>query len=90
VLDIAEMHRDPQTLAREMVVETEHPVAGPVKALGLPIKFSDTKGGINRPAPRLGEHNREVLAELGYGENEIERLSASGALASHLEKEKAL
>jgi crotonobetainyl-CoA:carnitine CoA-transferase CaiB-like acyl-CoA transferase len=37
VLDIAEMHRDPQTLAREMVVETEHPVAGPVKALGLPI-----------------------------------------------------
>lgn len=82
VLDIAAMHRDPQTLAREMIVETEHPKAGPVKTIGLPIKFSATPGGVARPAPRLGEHNAEILAELGYSAGEIEKLRASGALAS--------
>ena len=46
VLDIAEMHADPQTLAREMVVETQHPGVGPVKTIGLPIKFSETPGGV--------------------------------------------
>ena len=82
VLDIAAMHRDPQTLAREMIVETEHLKAGPVKTIGLPIKFSATPGGVARPAPRLGEHNAEILAELGYSAGEIEKLRASGALAS--------
>ncbi|TCD14213.1 CaiB/BaiF CoA transferase family protein [Oricola cellulosilytica] len=85
VLDIAEMHRDPQTLAREMVTETEHPLAGPVKTIGLPIKFSETPGAIERPAPRLGEHNREVLAEVGYGSEAIDCLSASGALVSEMD-----
>ena len=41
VLEVGEMHRDPQALAREMIVQTEHPTAGSVKAIGLPIKFSD-------------------------------------------------
>jgi crotonobetainyl-CoA:carnitine CoA-transferase CaiB-like acyl-CoA transferase len=54
VLSITEMHRDPQALAREMIVETDHPVAGPVKAIGLPVKFHGTPGGSVRPAPRLG------------------------------------
>lgn len=82
VLDIAEMHRHPQTLARQMVVETEHPKAGPVQAIGLPIKFSATPGGVTRPAPRLGEHNAEVLAEIGYSAEEIETLRATGSLVS--------
>ena len=82
VLDVAEMHVNEQTLAREMVVETQHPTAGGVKAIGLPIKFSETPGGIGRPAPRLGEHNREVLREFGYDDAEIERLAASGTLIS--------
>lgn len=83
VLDIAEMHNDPQVLARDMVVETQHPVAGPVKTIGLPIKFSETPGAITRPAPRLGEHNREVLAEFGYSSETIDGLCASGALISN-------
>jgi crotonobetainyl-CoA:carnitine CoA-transferase CaiB-like acyl-CoA transferase len=66
VLSIAAMHCDPQTLAREMVVEGTHPVAGTTKSIGPPVKFSATPGGINRPAPLLGEHTREILAELGY------------------------
>lgn len=85
VLDIAQMHRDPQAIAREMITETEHPVAGPVKTIGLPVKFSETPGGVTRPAPRLGEHNREVLSEHGYSDAMIDSLRASGALVSETE-----
>jgi crotonobetainyl-CoA:carnitine CoA-transferase CaiB-like acyl-CoA transferase len=85
VLDIAQMHRDPQTLAREMVATTQHPVAGTVQTIGLPIKLSGTPGSVNRPAPRLGEHNREVLSECGYDEATIERLRRSGALVSEID-----
>jgi crotonobetainyl-CoA:carnitine CoA-transferase CaiB-like acyl-CoA transferase len=80
VLDIAQMHADPQAIAREMIVETEHPTAGPVKAIGLPIKFSETPGGVHRPAPLFGEHTREVLRECGYSDAEIETLAAQGAI----------
>ena len=59
---------------------TEHPVAGRVETLGLPVKFSATPGGIERPAPRLGEHNREVLGEAGYDDAAIDALYACGAL----------
>jgi crotonobetainyl-CoA:carnitine CoA-transferase CaiB-like acyl-CoA transferase len=80
VMSITEMHQDPQTVARDMIVETEHPVAGPVKAIGLPVKFSDTPGGVVRPAPTLGQHGPEVLAEHGYGADEVGRLQGKGAL----------
>ncbi|MGB8434044.1 MAG: CoA transferase [Burkholderiales bacterium] len=76
---IGEMLADPHVLAREMVVETVHPVAGPTKALGLPIKFTGTPGGVRRPAPRLGEHTREVLHEAGFADVEIDALARSGA-----------
>jgi crotonobetainyl-CoA:carnitine CoA-transferase CaiB-like acyl-CoA transferase len=54
----------PQTLAREMVVEVEHPTAGRVKVLGVPVKFSDTPAKVRTPAPLLGQHTDEVLGEL--------------------------
>jgi hypothetical protein len=79
VLSITEMHRDPQALAREMIVETDHPVAGPVKAIGLPVKFHGTPGGSVRPAPRLGQHTREVLVESGFDEAQIRGMLADGA-----------
>ena len=50
VLDVAAMHADPQTLAREMVVEVDHTRIGPMRTLGLPVKFSQTPG----PGPRAG------------------------------------
>ena len=80
VLNIAQMHADPQALAREMIVETSHPTAGPTKAIGLPIKFSETPGGVRRPAPLMGEHNREVLRECGYSDSEIDRMAEQGAI----------
>ncbi|HMA14961.1 MAG TPA: CoA transferase [Kiloniellaceae bacterium] len=82
VLSIGEMHKDPQALARQMVVDTDHPVAGKVKTLGLPVKFSATPGGLERPAPVLGQHSRAVLAELGYAEDDVERMIAAGAVVA--------
>jgi len=82
VLDIAEMHRDPQTLARDMVVSAEHSRLGPVQTIGLPVKFSGTPGGVRRAAPLYGEHSREVLAEFGFAEAEVDRLLAAGAVAA--------
>jgi crotonobetainyl-CoA:carnitine CoA-transferase CaiB-like acyl-CoA transferase len=76
---IADMAADPQTLAREMVVELEHPRAGRTRTLGLPIKLSASPGKVARPAPLLGQHTREVLAEFGFSSEEIEALLAGGA-----------
>lgn len=56
---------DPHTFARQMVEEVEHPVAGKIKALGIPVKLSKTPGRIQKAAPVLGQHNEEILAELG-------------------------
>jgi len=80
VLDIAQMHADPQALAREMIVETAHPTAGKVKAIGLPIKFSETPGGVRAAAPVFGQHTAEVLREHGFSDSEIDRMAAQGAI----------
>lgn len=79
VLSIDEMHNDPQTLARDMVPEVAHPVAGAVRTLGLPVKFSETPGGVQRAAPVLGQHTREVLLEAGYSQAEVEDMIRAGA-----------
>jgi crotonobetainyl-CoA:carnitine CoA-transferase CaiB-like acyl-CoA transferase len=80
VLDVNQMHADPQTLAREMIVETTHPKAGQVRAIGLPIKFSDTPGGLRRAAPVLGQHTREVLRDHGFSDTQIDQMAALGAI----------
>ncbi len=77
---IGEMLADPQVKAREMVVEVDHPRAGKVKAIGHPIKFSDTPGGVERAAPLLGQHTREILLTLGYTDADITRLAGEGAV----------
>jgi len=63
VLHFDEVFTDPQILAREMVVQTEHPVTGKFRTMGVTVKLSDTPGAVRRAAPRLGEHNDEVLGE---------------------------
>lgn len=56
---------DPHTLSRRMIEEVVHPVAGKIKALGIPVKLSKTPGKIAKSAPVLGEHREEILKELG-------------------------
>jgi crotonobetainyl-CoA:carnitine CoA-transferase CaiB-like acyl-CoA transferase len=80
VLEVGEMHRDSQALAREMIVQTEHPTAGPVKAIGLPIKFSDTPGGVRRAAPLLGQDTRAILRDHSFSDAEIAQLAEEGAI----------
>jgi formyl-CoA transferase len=78
--DYAEVFADPQVLAREMVVETDHPALGHLRTLGSPIKMSATPPDVTRRAPQLGENTDEVLAEAGYTAAEIAALRASGAI----------
>lgn len=80
VLNILEMQADPQAQARGMIAEVDHPVAGPVRTLGHPIRFSETPAGIRRAAPLLGQHSREVLREAGYEAETIDAMVASGAV----------
>jgi len=76
----SDMVSDPQVKAREMVIEVDHPKAGRVKAIGHPVKFSETRAQCKRPAPLLGEHTREVLKGLGYDDARIDALAKEGAI----------
>ncbi len=80
VLDVNAMHRDPQTLARAMVVEVDHPRVGRMRRWACRLKFSDTPGRVHGPAPLLGEHSRAILTEAGYGPAEIDSLIARGVV----------
>src|SRR5947207_1167602 len=82
VCDMLQALADPQTIAREMLVEVEHSTAGPVRTLGLPVKFSKTPGKARKGAPIFGEHTREILREHGFGDEEIAALETEGAVAA--------
>jgi crotonobetainyl-CoA:carnitine CoA-transferase CaiB-like acyl-CoA transferase len=77
---VGEALNHPQTLARGMVVELQHPQAGPTKALGCPVHFSETPTAIDRAAPLLGEHTRALLREFGYSHSDIDRFIADGVV----------
>jgi len=72
---------DPQIAHNGTFVEYEHPTEGLVKTPGFPYRFSATPPRIDRGAPLVGEHSREVLAELGVSDERIGELFASGAVA---------
>jgi crotonobetainyl-CoA:carnitine CoA-transferase CaiB-like acyl-CoA transferase len=75
IKDVSELPNDPQLSANNYIVEDEHPTLGHIRMVQLPIEFSKTPvfpGG--RPAPYLGEHAENILAELGYSREEIEEL----------------
>jgi crotonobetainyl-CoA:carnitine CoA-transferase CaiB-like acyl-CoA transferase len=82
ILDLDEALESELVRAREMVVTIDQPGAErPVKLLGTPVKMSRTPGDPLSPGPALGEHTAEVLAELGYGPEDIAALEESGAVA---------
>ena len=80
VNDVRQALADPQVLARDMIVEVEHPDFGPLKEVRSPVR---TDGEIRHPAraPRLGEHTDQILREiLSYGDGTIARLRATGVI----------
>lgn len=82
VQDMLQALSDPQTIAREMVVDVEHSTLGTVKTLGLPLKFSATPGKVRTGAPLYGEHTREVLREYGFDDLQIAAFEKEGAVVS--------
>ena len=80
--DYGQVFQDPQVIAREMVVDIEHPTLGSMKALGSPIKMSATPPDVRRRAPLLGEHTREVLVEAGFSEDEIASMIGDGVVGA--------
>lgn len=70
--------QDPHIAARKMVHELHHPLIGPMKTLGLPIKSSGELNTIRTPAPWLGQHSGEVLQQLGYSDAQVQALFAQG------------
>lgn len=84
VYDIADIARDPHYRAREMFLEWEDPVAGPVKGPGIAPKFSATPGRVWRGAPWLGEDNDRVFgAWLGHSPEELARLRREHVIGEH-------
>ncbi len=83
ILNIKEMHADPQTLERNMVVEVQHERIGPVKTIGCPVKFSNTPSAVHAAAPLYGQHTREALSEFGYTADEIEDLINDGIVIAN-------
>ena len=77
----ADVMADPHVLARELVVDTEHPTLGRIKTLGTPVKLSDTPLIPGRPAPLLGQHTDEVLAGVGFSDAEIRSMRERGTVA---------
>ena len=79
--NVSQVLEHPQVKARGSIVEMDHPKAGKVKVVGVPIRFSKTPGSVRTPSPSLGEHTEEVLKEvLGMDETQIEALRSSGGL----------
>ena len=65
---------------REMFIDVEHPTAGTMKLNGNPVKLMDTMPKIRMPSPTLGQHNAEILADLGFSAEEIEKLKVDGTI----------
>ena len=78
VFDVSDIVADPHFRARDMVVPLEHPgVSAKIPVAGVPIRLSETPGGIHRRAPLLGEDTDAVLGMLKVSAAEIERLRAA-------------
>lgn len=71
---------DPHLVATGFFQTNEHPSEGTIRTMRMPMSWSDSSPDPVRPAPRLGEHSREVLREAGYDDGQIEQLVARQAV----------
>lgn len=79
VNDYDQVEADPQVAHNRIIMEVDHPQAGPVRLLAHPVRYDGAAPPLTRQPPRQGEHTREVLAELGYEPHEINTLVEAGA-----------
>ena len=75
-----EVSRDPQAFANNYFIEVDHPTMGRTRMVGFPWDFSETPASWRREAPKLGQHNEEILLDLGYTKEEIEQLKQAGVM----------
>lgn len=80
LLQIDQVIQDPHVKFRGIVHEMNHPEYGDIKIVKTPIFREGTVPDIKHPAPKLGQHTKEVLKELGYSEEEVQRLALDGAI----------
>ena len=80
VNDLADVFEHPQVKHNGMVVEMDHPVAGKIRLLNNPLRFSEDPVQLHSPPPLLGQHTGEVLARLGYAEGDLEALRRQGVI----------
>ena len=83
VYDLSEVFSDEHIIQTGMVETTEHPTVGPLRQLASPLKIAAfAKGSVRRPPPRLGEHTREILLELGVSADRVAELARGGVISS--------
>jgi formyl-CoA transferase/CoA:oxalate CoA-transferase len=83
ILNVADALTHPQTLARNMVVPVEHPQAGAMRTLGVPVRLSETPGAVTKAAPLLGQHTRATLRELlSLSDDDLNLLEKDGVVKS--------
>lgn len=81
VLNRKEMIEHPQVIASEIIVETEHPHAGKLRQARPAARFDKTPTVMRRGAPLLGEHNEDILSELGYSSEDLKELLKQGVIS---------
>ena len=80
IYNMEQVYGDPQVHARDMVVNLEDKELGTLRHIGVPVKLSETPGGVRQRAPALGEHSKEILSNAGYMKDEINALLESGVV----------
>ncbi|TDN96822.1 crotonobetainyl-CoA:carnitine CoA-transferase CaiB-like acyl-CoA transferase [Halomonas ventosae] len=80
VHDLRETFADPQVQAQQMRIELDQGELGRIPVTGFPVKMQEAPAAVHHPVPRLGEHTREILAELGLDEDELKALEAQGVI----------
>jgi crotonobetainyl-CoA:carnitine CoA-transferase CaiB-like acyl-CoA transferase len=80
VNDYEHVFEDPIVVSTQPLLELDHPRAGHIRLLRFPVRFNSGEAAVRRLPPSLGEHTAEVLAELGYGAEEIREMRAAGAV----------
>lgn len=83
VKTIREFAEDPQAKHNRTIFDADHPEAGSMRYVRYPGHLSETPAGLYRHPPRLGEHSAEVLREVGYSDEEIERLLGNGVIGAY-------